>query len=76
MIHADEDGHPEMASVELTDEALSGPDAVVILTDHSSFDYARIVAKSRVLVDARNATRGVKGVEVTAGTPRWVVKRG
>ncbi len=76
VIHADEDGHPEMASVELTDEALSGPDAVVILTDHSSFDYARIVAKSRVLVDARNATRGVKGVEVTPGTPRWVVKKG
>jgi len=75
-IHADEDGHPEMASVELTDEALTDPDAVVILTDHSSFDYARIVAKSRVLVDARNATRGVKGVETTAGAPRWVVKKG
>jgi len=55
---------------------LSGPDAVVILTDHSSFDYARIVAKSRVLVDARNATRSVTGVEAAAGSPRWIVKKG
>ncbi len=42
-IHADEDGSPEMASVELTDEALQAADAVVILTDHSSFDYQRVV---------------------------------
>jgi UDP-N-acetyl-D-glucosamine dehydrogenase len=75
-IHADDEGSPEMASVELTDEALHEADAVVILTDHSSFDYDRVVAKSRVLVDARNATRGVKDIGLRPGTPRWVVKKG
>jgi UDP-N-acetyl-D-glucosamine dehydrogenase len=35
-------------------------DCAVIVTDHSAFDYARIVGESRVLVDLRNAT-GVLG---------------
>ena len=75
-IHEDDEGSPELASVELTDEALAEADAVVILTDHSSFDYVQVVAKARVLVDARNATRGVQGVQLAPGSPRWVVKRG
>jgi UDP-N-acetyl-D-glucosamine dehydrogenase len=75
-IQADEDGNPDMESIELTDEALTGADAVVILTDHTTFDYAKVVAGSRVLVDARNATRGLPGLDVRPGTPRWVVKKG
>jgi UDP-N-acetyl-D-glucosamine dehydrogenase len=31
-------------------------DCTVIVTDHSSFDYAHIVSESRLLVDLRNAT--------------------
>ncbi len=53
-----EDGH-ERHSVELTDAEISNADAVVIITDHSSIDYQRIVSLARVLVDTRNATAGL-----------------
>ncbi len=68
-----EEGARRHRSVDLTDDALSSADAVVILTDHSCFDYARIVHRSRVLVDARNATAGVAEAGVV-GTGRWIVK--
>jgi UDP-N-acetyl-D-glucosamine dehydrogenase len=32
---------------------------VVILTDHSSIDYATVVQKSQCVVDTRNATKQV-----------------
>ncbi len=34
-------------------------DCVVIVTDHSQYDYAGIVAKAKLVVDTRNATRGI-----------------
>ena len=34
-------------------------DAVVIITDHSSYDYPAIVEQSRLVVDTRNATKGI-----------------
>ncbi len=53
-----EDGH-ERSSVELTDSELSSSDAVVIVTDHSSIDYQRVVNLAPLLVDTRNATAGL-----------------
>ncbi len=53
--------HLKVKPVELTDKALSGPDAVLIVTDHSSYDYGRIVKHARLVVDTRNACRDVKG---------------
>ncbi|HEY1654280.1 MAG TPA: nucleotide sugar dehydrogenase [Candidatus Tumulicola sp.] len=47
------------ASVELTDAQLSEADCVVILCDHSGIDWERVVRLSGLVVDARNATRGV-----------------
>ncbi|MEQ8329581.1 MAG: nucleotide sugar dehydrogenase [Longimicrobiales bacterium] len=64
-----ENGH-EYRSVALTDEALRDADAVVILTDHSDFDYAHIVEACDVLVDARNATARFTPKDGT----RWIVK--
>jgi len=58
----------------MSDELLTGADAVVIVTDHRAFDYGRIVELSPVLVDARNATAGVPGIEETARPERWIVK--
>ncbi len=54
--------YPElrMASSELTDEFLSAQDAVLIVTDHSSIDYSRVVSKAKLVVDTRNACEGVK----------------
>ncbi|MDR3793556.1 MAG: nucleotide sugar dehydrogenase [Terracidiphilus sp.] len=34
-------------------------DAVVIVTDHSSYDYRAIVAESKIVIDTRNATKGI-----------------
>jgi UDP-N-acetyl-D-glucosamine dehydrogenase len=34
-------------------------DCVVIVTDHSQYDYERIVRDARLVVDTRNATRGI-----------------
>jgi UDP-N-acetyl-D-glucosamine dehydrogenase len=53
-----EDGH-ERSSVDLTDAELSSADAVVIVTDHSSIDYQRVVNLAPLLVDTRNATAGL-----------------
>jgi UDP-N-acetyl-D-glucosamine dehydrogenase len=49
-----------LASVELTAESLSRFDAVLIATDHSSYDYASIVEHSKLVVDTRNATANVR----------------
>jgi len=43
----------------LSAEALKSYDAVVIATDHSSYDYGAIVEASKLVVDTRNATRRV-----------------
>lgn len=40
-------------------EDLSQYDAVVIVTDHSSYDYGAIVAESQLIIDTRNATKGI-----------------
>ena len=34
-------------------------DCVLIVTDHSDYDYARIVREAQLVVDTRNATRGM-----------------
>lgn len=49
-----------LQSQELDEELLEGTDCVVIVTDHSSYDYNWIVEHSRLVVDTRNATRGIE----------------
>jgi UDP-N-acetyl-D-glucosamine dehydrogenase len=39
-------------------------DCVLIVTDHSDYDYARIVRESQLVVDTRNATRGIKSDKI------------
>jgi UDP-N-acetyl-D-glucosamine dehydrogenase len=39
---------------------ISGYDCVLIVTDHSSYDYSRIVRDAQLVVDTRNATRGIE----------------
>ena len=47
--------------IPLTDEAIENADAVLILTDHTDVDYQRVVQKAKLVIDTRNATRGVAG---------------
>ncbi|MGH9500423.1 MAG: nucleotide sugar dehydrogenase [Terriglobales bacterium] len=39
-------------------------DCVLIVTDHSDYDFARIVRDSKLVVDTRNATRGIKSPKI------------
>ena len=48
-----------MASVDISPAALAAYDAVVIATDHSTYDYELIVRNSQLVLDSRNATKGV-----------------
>ena len=50
----------KMTSVPLTEENLGKYDCVVIATDHSDYDHDFIVKHSSLVVDTRNATKGVK----------------
>jgi UDP-N-acetyl-D-glucosamine dehydrogenase len=49
----------QMESVPLTEELLGEMDAVMILTDHSSYDYQWIVDHSSLVIDTRNAAKKV-----------------
>jgi UDP-N-acetyl-D-glucosamine dehydrogenase len=39
-------------------------DCVLILTDHTQYDYAAIVKESKLVVDTRNATKGISAANV------------
>jgi len=51
--------YSQMKSVELNPKTLGSYDAVVIATDHSSYDYPAIVDAAQLVVDTRNATRRI-----------------
>jgi len=50
---------PRLASEELTADWLASQDCLLIVTDHSTYDYDFIVRHARLVVDTRNATRNV-----------------
>jgi UDP-N-acetyl-D-glucosamine dehydrogenase len=52
----------QMNSAPLND--LRQYDCVLILTDHSNYDYAKIAKESQLLVDTRNATRGIQSSNI------------
>jgi UDP-N-acetyl-D-glucosamine dehydrogenase len=45
-------------------ENLGQYDCVLIVTDHSDYDYASIVQESQLVVDTRNATSGIKSPKI------------
>ena len=45
-------------------ERLQQYDCVVIVTDHSAYDYAKIVEEAQLVVDTRNATKGIQSPKV------------
>ncbi len=49
-----------MKSTKLTSALLKKTDCVVIVTDHSAYDYDWIVRNSKLIFDTRNATKLVK----------------
>ncbi|MBM4423102.1 MAG: nucleotide sugar dehydrogenase [Chloroflexi bacterium] len=57
--HAGGRGHKQSAP--LTEEAIRAADCVVIVTDHSVFDYAALSREAKLIVDTRNAMGRVNG---------------
>ena len=51
--------YSHMKSVPLITASAGGVRCVLIATDHTSYDYAKIVESSKLVVDTRNATRRV-----------------
>jgi UDP-N-acetyl-D-glucosamine dehydrogenase len=45
-------------------ENLGQYDCVLIVTDHSDYDYRRIVNESQLVVDTRNATKGIHSEKI------------
>ena len=45
-------------------DKLPGYDCVLIITDHSGYNYKEIVAKSQLVVDTRNATKGISSPKI------------
>jgi UDP-N-acetyl-D-glucosamine dehydrogenase len=60
-----EDGHSRPhVGVDLTEQVLRKVDCVVITTDHQIVDYEMVVRNAQVVVDTRNATRGLSGSKI------------
>jgi len=53
-----EGGGAALASVELNDQDIQAADCVVIVTNHSQIDYARVTEQAMLVVDTRNALNG------------------
>jgi len=39
-------------------------DCVIIVTDHSDYDYEQIVKQAKLVVDTRNATKGISSPKI------------
>jgi UDP-N-acetyl-D-glucosamine dehydrogenase len=63
---------PHVPEIRLEDEtmlaqdtaALKMADCIVIVTDHSTFDYKALVEQASVIVDTRNALKGIKSEKI------------
>ena len=60
-LHATRKYDFQMSSTPITPEVLVEVDAVIIVTDHSDYDFAEIAKHSNLIIDTRNATKGIKG---------------
>ena len=60
-------GHGRHYDLNMTNtplDNLAQYDAVVIVTDHSTYDYKAIVEQSQLVVDTRNATKGIESPKI------------
>ena len=60
-------GHGRHYALDMTNtplDNLSQYDAVLIVTDHSTYDYRAIVEQSQLVIDTRNATKGIDSQKI------------
>jgi UDP-N-acetyl-D-glucosamine dehydrogenase len=53
----------DLDSIDMED-AIAGADCVVIITNHSSFNYKELVDKAKLIVDTRNALKGFRSEKI------------
>ena len=57
-------GHHQLKGIAIQDAVAAGTDCAVIITDHKAFDYPSIVASFPLVVDTRNALKGIKSDKI------------
>jgi UDP-N-acetyl-D-glucosamine dehydrogenase len=55
------EGDTRMHTSEYSTELLQNADCVVIITNHSGYDWQEVVANSQLVIDTRHATTDYKG---------------
>ncbi|MFV1950402.1 MAG: nucleotide sugar dehydrogenase [Nitrospinota bacterium] len=50
----------DIKNVRIEEKVVRAADCILITTDHTIYDYEWIVEKARLVIDTRNATKGVK----------------
>lgn len=53
-------GSTVLKSVDLSPTNIESQDCVVILTDHGAYDFRKIIGSSQLVIDTRNATKGLQ----------------
>jgi UDP-N-acetyl-D-glucosamine dehydrogenase len=48
-----------MSSTKIEQQNLAAIDAVIIVTNHSAYDFTEIVKYANLVIDTRSATRGI-----------------
>ena len=54
----------EMESVKLSEKTLWETDCVIVITDHSCYDYRWILENSSLIVDTRNVFKGYRSDKI------------
>ena len=54
----------QQQSADLTDETIEAQDCVVIVTNHSRLDYKKVVKSSKLIMDTRNALKGMNSPNI------------
>jgi len=63
-----------LRSAELSDAWLTEADCIVIVTDHSAYDWTQIVKHSRLIIDTRNATAKARNGQLAQGGSARVIR--
>jgi UDP-N-acetyl-D-glucosamine dehydrogenase len=56
--------HFDMVSTPLDESVLQASDLLLLVTDHSAYDYAWLASQARLIVDTRNAFQGIAGKHI------------
>jgi UDP-N-acetyl-D-glucosamine dehydrogenase len=56
--------HFDLVSTPLSEAVVRESDLVLLVTDHAAYDYAWLASQARLIVDTRNAFRGIAGKHI------------